>query len=159
MERIMELIYKDHKKWVNIVKNFGCNHTTAEDIVSEMYIKIQRLIEKGTDIMFDSNSVNYFYIFRCLNSLFIDLKRKEKNINQEDIETLNLQSVIDTPNYTAKYDKIKAALDALYWYDKRVYELIEGGESIAGLSKKTNISYYSLYNTYTRVKKYLKSLL
>ena len=86
--------------------------------------------------MFDSNSVNYFYIFRCLNSLFIDLKRKEKNINQEDIETLNLQSVIDTPNYTAKYDKIKAALDALYWYDKRVYELIEGGESIAGLSKK-----------------------
>ena len=155
----MELIYKDHKKWVNIVKNFGCNHTTAEDIVSEMYIKIQRLIEKGTDIMFDSNSVNYFYIFRCLNSLFIDLKRKEKNINQEDIETLNLQSVTDTPNYTAEYDKIKTGLDSLYWYDRRVYEIIEGVESIEGLSKKTNISYYSLYNTYTRVKKFLKSLL
>jgi hypothetical protein len=112
-----------------------------------MYIKIQRLIEKGTDIMFDSNSVNYFYIFRCLN------------INQEDIETLNLQSVTDTPNYTAEYDKIKTGLDSLYWYDRRVYEIIEGGESIAGLSKKTNISYYSLYNTYTRVKKFLKSLL
>ena len=138
----MFLLYQDHRKWINIVKNFGCNNTTAQDIVSEMYIKIQKLIERGTNIMFDENTINYYYIFRTLNSLFIDLKRKEKNINNVDIESINLEGVSIEPDFTGAYD-----------------EIIESGESIASLSKKTKISYYSLYNTYTKVKKYLKSLL
>jgi Mor family transcriptional regulator len=44
----------------------------------------------------------------------------------------------------------------MYWYDAKVYEIIEGGESISELSRKTNISYYSLYNTYRKVKEKLK---
>lgn len=155
----MILLYQDHRKWINIVKNFGCNNTTAQDIVSEMYIKIQKLIERGTNIMFDEKTINYYYIFRTLNSLFIDLKRKEKNINNVDIESINLEGVSIEPDFTGAYDVIKKGLDSLYWYDKKVYEIIESGESIASLSKKTKISYYSLYNTYTKVKKYLKSLL
>tara|TARA_R100000781_G_C4058936_1_gene120342 strand:- start:326 stop:793 length:468 start_codon:yes stop_codon:yes gene_type:complete len=155
----MNLLYSDHQKWINIVKNFGCNNATAQDIVGEMYIKIQALIERGTNIMFDENTVNYYYIFRTLNSLFIDLKRKEKNINNVDIESINLEGINIEPDFTGKYDIIKKGLDSLYWYDKKVYEIIESGESIASLSKKTKISYYSLYNTYTKVKKYLKSLL
>jgi lambda repressor-like predicted transcriptional regulator len=47
----------------------------------------------------------------------------------------------------------------MHWYDQRVYSYIEGGESIASLSEKTDISYYSLYNTYKNVKKKLKKKL
>ena len=45
----------------------------------------------------------------------------------------------------------------MYWYDKEVYKIIEGGIAISDLSRKTGIAYHSLYNTYRKVKKYLKS--
>ena len=45
----------------------------------------------------------------------------------------------------------------MYWYDKKVYELIESGQSVAQLSRKTGIPYYSLYNTYKKVVKLLKN--
>ena len=43
--------------------------------------------------------------------------------------------------------------------NKKVYELIEGGESIAQLSRKSGIPYYSLYNTHKKVKEKLKKIL
>ena len=72
---------------------------------------------------------------------------------------MQLGSTNINPDYDANYEIVKKGLDKLYWYDKKVYEIIEGGTSIAELSKKTKISYYSLYNTYKKVKKYLKNLL
>ena len=62
-------------------------------------------------------------------------------------------------NYIEKYNIIKNELKKLYWYDRKIFEIINGGESIAELSRKTNIPYYSLYNTYKKVKTRLKSLL
>ena len=47
----------------------------------------------------------------------------------------------------------------MYWYDKKVYELIEGGQSVAQLSRKSGIPYYSLYNTYKKVKEKLKKII
>ena len=47
----------------------------------------------------------------------------------------------------------------MYWYDRKIFELINSGESIASLSRKTGIQYYSLYNTYNKVKNKLKLLL
>jgi len=166
----MLLLFKDHDKWIKMVISFGCNKTTAQDLVSEMYIKIQKRVEAGMPLMFDEKTLNYYYIFRTLNSLFIDLKRKEKNIILVDLADIDRQKIklnplawkrleAKPPDYDGKYKIIKAALNSLYWYDRKVYEIIEGGESLAALSKKTNISYYSLYNTFTKVKKYLKNLI
>ena len=166
MEKDIENLYLKHKIWIKIVKSFGCNHSIAEDIVQEMYIKIILKIKDGLDIKYNENEINYFYIFRTLNSLYIDLKRKNKNIYKMDIEHISekllaskvfiLEQELD---YEEKYKLIEKELDKLYWYDKKVFEIINGGESIASLSRKTHIAYYSLYNTYTKVKIKLKKLL
>jgi len=81
MDDILTLLFKKHKDWIKIVKGFGCNKDTAEDLVQEMYIKIKRKVDNGLDIMFTEKEVNYYYIFKTLNSLFLDLKKKKKNIN------------------------------------------------------------------------------
>ena len=74
------LIAKKHDTWVDIVCTFGCTKRVAEDLVQEMYIKIQLSLEKGKlDIMY-KDEINYYYIFKTLKTLFIDLKRKSKNI-------------------------------------------------------------------------------
>ena len=88
MEKDIENLYKKHKIWIKIVKSFGCNNAIAEDLVQEMYIKIILKIKDGLDIKYNKDEINYYYIFRTLNSLYIDLKRKKKNIQIEGLENI-----------------------------------------------------------------------
>jgi len=156
---VLKKLYEKHKTWCNIVESFGCNPETAEDIVQDMYIKIHKLVEKGTDITY-GDDINHFYIFRTLTSIFLDYKRKDSKTSTIGLDELADQiEQEDEVDYDEPYNKVLEAMTELYWYDRKVYEIIENGESISELSRKTNISYYSLYNTYKKVKKYLKDKL
>ena len=151
---ILEKLFERHKDWCDIVESFGCNRDTAEDIVQDMYLRIGRLVNEGKDITY-GDDVNHFYIFRTLTTLFLDHKRRERKEGDFDFEQYDIEDS-EVVEYEKKYEKILKELDSMYWYDKKVYEIVEGGESISELSRKTNISYYSLYNTYRKVKNYLK---
>lgn len=159
VQETMVLVAKKHKEWIKIVISFGCDKEIAEDIVQEMYIKIQLKLEKGLDIMY-GKEINYYYIFKTLKSLFYDLKRKGKNITivniEDNINEFNTEMDI---NYDSEYKKITDSLSEMYWYNRKVFEIINGGEKIAELSRKSGIPYYSLYNTYNKVKSKLKKLL
>jgi DNA-directed RNA polymerase specialized sigma24 family protein len=112
------------------------------------------------------DEINYYYIFKTLKSLFIDLKRKSKNIKMISIDDpqshikaeLNLDCE-NQVNFKETNDRIENALSKMYWYDRKVFEIINSGESIADFSRNSNIKYYSLYWTYNKVKEQLKKLL
>ena len=90
--------------------------------------------------------------------MFIDLKRKGKNIKR--VGTDKLRATQTDIDYEGKYKIILEALDNMYWYDKKVFLMLnQEDESVASLSRKTGIPYYSLYNTYNKVKEKLKKLL
>jgi|TARA_R110000803_G_scaffold76956_3_gene141777 hypothetical protein len=163
-KEVITLIAKKHNTWVDIVTTFGCPKRIAEDITQEMYIKIHFQLEKeGNNIMYNDD-VNYYYIFKTLKTLYLDLKRKHKNISiihLEDHINDNGEthySATDV-NYEAAYSIIEKELSTMYWYDRKVFEIINGGESIAEFSRKSKIKYYSLYWTYNRVQEKLKKLL
>ena len=155
----LQKIAQKHNDWVRIVKSFGCEGDKCEDIVQEMYIKIHTLIVKGIDIRYEDD-INHFYIYRMLRSLFIDLCRKEAKITKVNIEYLEKfvqeEEIKEYKDIEGKMKELDTVLDSVYWYDKKVFDLISNGMSIAELSKKTNISYYSLYNTYKNVKTLIK---
>lgn len=158
------LIAKKHDTWVDIVCTFGCTRRIAEDITQEMYIKIQLQLEKGVlDIMYN-DEINYYYIFKTLKTLFIDLKRKQKNIQIISLDE-HIENFGDTNyghsdvNFIEAYDRIEEELENMYWYDRKVFEVINSGESIADFSRKSKIKYYALYFTYKKVKNKLKKLL
>ena len=159
LEKQMSLLANKHKDWVRIVKSFGCNHTIAEDIVQEMYIKIYYRLEDDLNIMYNEDEINYYYVYRTLQTLFYDLKRKEKNITLVNIDDVNIDAPISDVDYKKQYDKIQEELSKMFWYDRKVFEIINEGESIAEFSRKSLIHYYSLYNTYNKVKNKLKKLL
>lgn len=154
----MILIAKKHKNWIEIVQSFGCAKETSEDLVQEMYIKIHNKLVKGLNIMY-KDEINYYYIFKTLRSLFYDLKRKEKNITILNIDDVVFNPGITDIDYNEAYHKIQKELSQMFWYDRKVFEIINGGESIAEFSRKSYIQYYSLYNTYNKVKDKLKKLL
>ena len=155
VEKKMILIAKKHDTWVDIVCTFGCNRVTAEDIVQEMYIKVFLKLQKGLDIMYE-DEINYYYIFKTLKTLFIDLKRKGKNITIVTLDNIHLTN--EDVNYIESYEKIKNELNKMYWYDKQVFNIINSGESIAEFSRRSHIRYYSLYNTYKKVKEKSKQI-
>jgi len=156
---LLSKIFKKHRIWIDIVSSFGCNKDTAEDIVQEMYIKIQKNLNNGLDINYDDD-YNYYYIFKTLKSMFVDLKRKESKVFIFNIDDQpSYFNHINDVNYQEAYKKVQTELDKLYWYDKKVYQLLEGNESVAKLSRKTNIPYHSLYNTYRKVLERLKKVI
>lgn len=158
--KILKQIANKHKDWINIVRSFGCNNETAEDIVQEMYIKVQLKLEEGLDIRYGDDDFNYSYVFRILRNLFIDLKRKESKVHIVDIDKVKEDfSVDENTDYDKALEKIQNQMDQLFWYDKKVYQIIDDGSSIADLSRKTHIPYYSLYNTFKKVRQKLKKLL
>jgi DNA-directed RNA polymerase specialized sigma24 family protein len=159
LEKQMMLLAKKHKDWIRIVKSFGCNYTISEDIVQEMYIKIHYRLKDGLNIMYNEDEINYYYVYRTLQTLFYDLKRKEKNITLLNIDDVNIETTISDVDYKKQYDIIEQELSKMFWYDRKVFEIINDGESIAEFSRKSHIHYYSLYNTYNKVKERLKKLL
>jgi len=154
---VLAILFKKHKDWCNIVQSFNVNKDTAEDIVQEMYIKIDRMVKNGTDIMYNDSQVNYWYVYRTLYTLFLDLKRKESKVDLIGLDDIKKDLIQDDfIDYDNIHNKLTSELESLYWYDKKIFELIDSGESFQGLSEKTKISYYSIYNTYRKVKKHLK---
>ncbi len=155
----LEKIAQKHKDWLRIVKSFGCKNEYCEDIVQTMYIKVHTLLSNGTDISY-GDEINHFYIYRILRSLFIDLCRKESKITKVNVEYLEKfvqeEELKEYKDIEGKMKQLDSVLDKIYWYDKKVFDLISGGMSIAELSKNSGISYYSLYNTYKNVKNLIK---
>ena len=47
---ILEKIAKHHKTWVRQVISFGCKPSEAEDVVQNMYLKVNTLINSGLDL-------------------------------------------------------------------------------------------------------------
>lgn len=159
----MILVAKKHDTWVDIVSTFGCTRTVAEDITQEMYIKIQLQVEKGLDIMYQDD-INYYYIFKTLKTLFLDLKRKQKgivmvNIDDEYVSSLGKAVATEDVNFDSAYEDVKDELSKMYWWNRKVFEVVNEGESIAEFSRKSKISYTILYNAYRKVKKKLTKLI
>ena len=163
---VLEKIFIKHQVWLDIVQSFGCNKDTSQDLVSEMYIKIKRKLDEGLDIDFGDDDYNYFYIYKTLKSLFLDLKRKEEKVIVISIDEpviikdfhKHFESY-DNVNFESQYVLIKKELIKMYWYDRKVFDIIDKGTSVASLARRTKIPYHSLYNTYRRVLEILKKKL
>ena len=155
----LEKIAKKHNDWLRVVKSFGCKPEIAEDIVQECYIKLDGLLKSGLDISY-GDDINYYYVYKTLKALYLDLYRKEKKIFKVGVEALDkyISEEVEIPpkDINSKIKQLDNLLDKIFWYDKKVFDIISSGTSIMALSRKTGISYYSLYNTYSNVKKLIK---
>ncbi len=161
MSKLIEVTAKKHQTWINIVKSFGCPENISEDIVQEMYIYLIRYEKEGKNIWYEDGDVNYYYIFKQLRGIYVAYLRQNSKITKVSLDEIDKQfEEIDPKEYEEQYETFLngyiRAVEDVYWYDKKVFELIAKGKSVASLSRDTSISYYSLYNTYNKVKDKLK---
>tara|TARA_R110000787_G_scaffold232542_1_gene339656 strand:- start:1277 stop:1867 length:591 start_codon:yes stop_codon:yes gene_type:complete len=182
---ILEKLYKKHKTWLEITESFGVNKSTAQDIVSELYIKIDNFIKlkPNNSLMFSDNEVNYYFIYVSIRNLVFDLKRKEKKVSFEPIKDKYFAEIedfdaVDTDDY-AKHKVIndwyedESYLEMLedaqlledfsedkmkVYYIRRIFkEVFLENTNVSKLSRNTNITYWSLRNTIKNIKKQIKN--
>ena len=123
MSKLIELAYKKHKTWMNIVKSFGCPDNITEDIVQEMYIYLIRYEREGKDLWY-GNQVNYYYVFKQLRGIYVQYLRSASKIKKVSLDEIQEQfQEIDPLEYEEQYEKFinsyLSASDDLHWYDKK----------------------------------------
>lgn len=129
----MKEIFKQHKRWINIVKQLGIDDY-AEDIVQEAYLKC---LEK--------KSINEAYFYLTLRSLAFDLHRKQKKIIKVPIEEINISIEIDKEN------EVFEIVNRLHWFDKQVFYLYYDNKlSMRKIAKETGISLSTIFNTISK---------
>jgi len=175
MKNILDVLFLKHTTWVKYVKSFGCPEDIAEDFVQEMYLKIYDYSQKkNNDLMYNSDEVNYFFIYVTLKNLYYDTLRQSKkqmyvdldvnivivdeiyteetfNIQKRAIEVwiLNLESKIEELD-TAEYTKKSVSLN----YYKYIFEKVFIQQmSVSDLSREIGITYWSLRNTLNNIKR------
>ena len=152
---MLEKIYASHNKWINTVLKFGCTQDEAEDIVGNMYVIIGTMLKKGLNIAY-GDDVNYYYIYLTLKTSFLQMKNRQTKEKKVSIDLLLDIEAGEYVDFDSANDIVLEELDNVHWYDKKVFELIQGEYSITELSNKTNITYHSLYNTYRKTKQKLR---
>jgi len=144
------------------------------------------LKKHNTSIMYNDNEINHYFVYVTLYNMFCNLKRAEKKVNlvsldympelsdepydeteNEDYQNYRaiqewflhddflafVQIVKDEENVLEDYDR-----DKMYnFYQRKIFEeVFLNNKKISKLSRDTNISYYSLYNTVQNIKQQIK---
>lgn len=158
MINILDKLAEKHSDWVRIVQSFGCDRTISEDLVQDMYIKVYDWSEKNNrSILYNATEVNYYFIYKVLRSIWINhVNYNNRYSDYEIIENINL-STESLEDNKKTLDLIEEKLSQLYWYDRKIFELVyKDGISMLQISYKTGIDYCSIKRTIKKVKNILK---
>jgi len=114
---ILEKAHKKHKTWLSICRSFGLDKETAEDITQEMYIKLHEITEKGTDISYGKDELNYYYIFKILYTMFLQLKKKKDRVHfvdEEHVKNIQANNTAEFKQMEEKFNKEFNKLEKKY---------------------------------------------
>ena len=182
----LELLYKKHKLWIKYLLEIGCPQDLCEDIVQEMYLKIDRYIKKNNNSIRYKDDINIYFVRLTLRSLFMDFCRKQKNVNMVEINEDIISDLVEVPYKETDMADLEGRQKVINdWYNDELYlDLLEQEDintvnysktelekyylrrifkevfydqvQLSKLSKDTNITYWSLRNTINIIKKQIK---
>ena len=179
----LELLYKKHKLWIKYLLEIGCPQDLCEDIVQEMYLKIDRYIKKNNNSIRYKDDINIYFVRLTLRSLFMDFCRKQKNVNMVEINEDIISDLVEVPYKETDMADLDGRQKVINdWYNDELYlDLLEQEDintvnysktelekyylrrifkevfydqvQLSKLSKDTNITNWSLRNTINIIKK------
>ena len=138
---LQELATKD-KLWRKVAYQICGNKSLADDLVQDMYLKLCNVDKEIKDC----------YVMLTLRSLFIDLKRKER----EQIDFSTLLDYSDESEYDFNRDQLATDLlnevDSLKWFEREVLRLTTTEISQNELSRQTGIRKATINKTVKEAK-------
>lgn len=125
---LLKLLYKKHKLWIKYLRSIGCPGAVCEDIVQEMYIKIDAYIKKtGNDIMYSDNQVNIYFVYLTLARMYYDYAKKLKKYEVVELKDWMMDDILSEEDIIEEifeekieniYDKCQTIEE---WYNDDLY--------------------------------------
>lgn len=180
--RVIDLLAQKNDDWIRMAKSFKITDDQANEIVQEMYLRINDYVKDAKKIMYDDKQVNTFYVYITLRNIYYsNFYNTGKNIKNRKV--IYFSEIVDNDDARklAKYmiedpeeaqdnidrkikldnliDKIEEEIDTWYWYDKKMTKLYMNTKmSMRDISKETKISLSSIFNTLTNAKEKIREI-
>jgi len=171
----MKLLSKYHKLWISMGVSMGIPSHLVEDFVQEMYLRLNKYVKEPKKIMYNETDINKFYVYITIKNLYNDyLKERNRHhmVRLDDID-VTFEIVEPTPEAQrkAEVEKQRAEerlIDLIQdevgswdsWYDQKLFKVYyETDISMRKLSKDTNISVTSIFNSCKNYKQILNTKL
>jgi len=163
---MMEILYKQHGKWLNMLAVLGCPIDDREDLVQDMYIKIVNQ-QNPSRIMYNETEVNRFYIYLVLRSIYYDfIKMRSRNpllldhdINDEHFIVNDEYSIMmdDQHGWERMYSKLLNGVNGLGMYGSKLTQAyFKTDKSMRDMAEETTISLTSIFNSIRKYRAILK---
>lgn len=157
----LELVAKDHDKWIKIVESFGENQY-QHDIVQEAYLALYKYTTPEKIIHDGKVSQGYMYFtLKTITYQFYNAKNKITKVSLDDEENIIQLVAEDNIEEQEAFHKICTLIDqemeSWSWYNRRLTELYRDTDmSIRKIAAATNISFVSIFNTLKNCKNEIK---
>lgn len=180
-KKAMQLIYDKYDSIKEIVyvldiKYFKLKGMFYNDITHDLLIKIHDEIDKIENkphliLKFLDRIINgqMYIIYNKAKQMYINFLKKENKYVRFDMQKLSQrekQKLIEMPKVFEKkdndiQDKINKYVKTFYWFDQKLFDLYryEFRMHKTNMSKKTKISYSTIYRTVKRCKVKIKDKL
>ena len=157
---VLDLLATKHKEWVKMAHSFGAGDY-AEDIVQEMYIRLNRYVEEPDRIMYKGEPNKLFVCVTLRNMVRNFQNKKDLLVFSGDmVEYDKEEDAFDygeAEAFERLIEKIWESTTELHWYDKKMFEIYHTTEmSMRDIEKETKISLYSKFDTLKKTKSYVR---
>ncbi len=186
---VLQVLAESHDDWIRMATSFGLSQYDVEQIVQEMYIRIDNAVKDVDRIMYDEDKVNTFYVYTTLKHLhwqnFHKVGRAKKRLELRYYSELRDSEVehdsimfnkfiesgdtlyddfeidfIESLSEFEMYGRVKEVTNEWHWYDRKIFDLyFKEGMSMRKLAKNTTISLSSIFNTIDNCRDKIRSKL
>lgn len=166
-----EILTNRHKEWISMAVSICKDVHLANDIVQDMYLRLNKYIDNPEKIIKDGE-VNSYFIYITLRNLFYDAKKSQKteiSKDYSDVESVSLLSALaEIPEetegndvmekaYLAIFEAIDKEVSTWHWYDQKLFKLYYyTNQSLRDIASDTKISLTSIYNSCKNYRKIIE---
>ena len=167
-EEILDILSEMRQDWLSMIIAFTSNVSSANDILHEVYLRLDRLdkLKKCINVYEDgTTSVNKSYMYLTLRSVSYDyVKAKEKVKESNSIDAFGLDVEDVSEDYVEQnedlgrlVDRMNSVVENCHWFDKQVFYLYNDSNSyMAKLSEEIGISKSTIDQAIQRVKRAIR---
>lgn len=147
-----------------MAKSFGVTNDEANELVQQMYVRIDKYVESKNKILYKEDEVNTFYVYVTLRNLYLSKFHKITGAHfviDPDVDAPYIDHNMEAEEkFNTLVDKIDSITSDWYWYDKKLWDVyFYWSKSMRSIAKETRISLSSIFNTLTHGKAKIKSQL
>lgn len=163
---MLELLAKNHKIWLRMVRGFGADYDTAQDIVQSFYLRMHKYVKDEDRIMYNDEEVNRFFCYVTLKNMYTTyinavnkfhfFEIREDDAIDEELKDFVFDEAMETA-FSRLVQKIEDEMADWHKYDRILSEkYLKSDYSLRDIANGSGISLTSIFNTMRENKRLLR---